>query len=401
MANLYRKSEIPEHLQKYFRPAEIGLEGSEAEYIAHLVEVFREVRRVLHPSGTLWVVIGDSYTGSGRGFSGKNALVNNQSVHEASKRKGPERPKCLRGIPWKLAFALLEDGWYWRSNIVWAKSNPLPHPVRDRCSSAHEEIIVFSKMERFYCDERVLMFAPNSRYFYDIEAIREPCAEESIKRMERQWNGNRERDFPGGEQTLDIKKMCHPNGRNRRDVWFPPTQEVWFTATAGSPDNHTAVFPEALVEPMVLAGSSAHGACSKCGAPWVRMVESEPMVMRPGPKRDQFTEEARGVTSRTAITGTMVKGPTRCDLGWEPSCSCEADVNPCVVLDPFNGIGTTGVVATRLGRTYYGVELREEYIASSHRRIVEGLEVEGTLTVEEAEVGDEERRQLGLFGGDR
>lgn len=387
-------------LRDYGDSRQIGLEKTEAEYIAALVEVFGEVKRVLHPSGTLWIVIGDSYTGSGRGGSGKKSTVDHaarQGFHNPRVNYS-ERPKCLRGIPWKLAFALHDDGWYWRSNIVWAKSNPLPHPVKDRCSSAHEEIVVFSKCDRDYCDERVMMFAPNSRYFYDQNAIREPHTEESIKRMGRKWNGNRDRDFPGDEQTIDTKKMCHPNGRNRRDVWFPPPQEVWVTATANSADDHTAVFQEALVEPMVMAGSSDIGCCSGCGAPWRRKIEVDSMEIKSGSKREVFRDASRGRTGRMVISGTMVKGVDRRDVGWEPTCEHkDAPIDPCVVLDPFNGIGTTGMVAVRRGRRYIGIDLCAGYIVTSHRRIAEALEADGMLAAEDVG-GVDEKLQLGLFG---
>jgi len=330
---------------------EIGLEETPAEYVVALVEVFREIRRVLHPSGTLWVVIGDTYAGGGGGNYGTNEVWRTHGQHIEGVRnksswlaRAGVKAKDLIGIPYMLAFALRDDGWWWRQNIVWAKVNALPESVSDRCTRAHETILVFSKREH---------------YFYDQDAIREPCTDESIARTARKWDGERARDFPGAPQTLDISKMCHPAGRNKRNVWFMATE----TRNDGT---HHAVYPEHLVEPMMLSATSEGGCCSSCGAPWKRVPEQEDSLQ----------------------------------VEWKPTCGCGGEPVPCRVIDPFSGSGTTGVVAARLGRSYLGIELNNEYVRDSTSRIVKVLSELGQLSSEEAEKRGMVKVQLGLLGLD-
>ena len=154
--NIYKKSDIPEHLQKYFEPAEIGLEQTPEEYISNMVDVFRCVRDVLADDGTLWLNIGDSYAGY---HGNKNAdyedAPSNKGGYFENQRKtlvnhNGIKNKDLIGIPWALAFALRADGWYLRQEIIWSKPNPMPESVRDRCTKAHESIFLLAKSQRYY-----------------------------------------------------------------------------------------------------------------------------------------------------------------------------------------------------------------------------------------------------------
>lgn len=298
--------------------SQLGHEPTPAEYVARLVEVFREVRRVLRPDGTLWVVIGDSYAGSwgAQGHRDSPATLSRNQIrnhpkkasHTGSIRQAGLKPKDLTGIPYMLAFALRADGWYWRNGIVWHKPNPFPSSVHDRFTVAHETILFMSKSERYYTD---------------MVAVAEPCQtdpkENYPARAKATGRGTQggaaargnDRDKSGGfpprsksgnlERVID-RERGHLGGnipwegsmRNKRDVWTIPTR-----STKWSKGLHFAAFPEALVEPMILAGS------------------------RPG------------------------------DL----------------VLDPFAGSGTTGSVAVRLGRQFLGIELNPQYAEICGRRI--------------------------------
>lgn len=234
--NIYKKSDIPEHLQKYFEPAEIGLEQTPDEYIAAMVEVFRCVRDVLADDGTLWLNIGDSYAGGGGGnYSAGTRNNSGQNITNVRNRpawlsQAGLKPKDLIGIPWMLAFALRADGWYLRQDIIWNKPNPMPESVRDRCTKAHEYIFMLSKSQRYY---------------YDSKAIHEPSV------MKPQNRNTKRAEHPKG----DAGRSPHvrPEGgtryesRNRRSVWT--------VATRPYKGAHFATFPPALIEPCILAGS--------------------------------------------------------------------------------------------------------------------------------------------------
>ena len=242
--NIYKKSDIPAHLQKYFEPAEIGLEQTPEEYIAAMVEVFRCVRDVLADDGTLWLNIGDSYAGGGGGNYSAGTL-NNSGQNITNVRNRPAwlsqaglKPKDLIGIPWMLAFALRADGWYLRQDIIWHKPNPMPESVRDRCTKAHEYVFLLSKSDR---------------YFFDSEAMKEDAiGGQTGKAASFKRDGSkREQKIPGqgyGTHRPDREDVAY-NGakRNRRSVWT--------VATRPYKGAHFATFPPALIEPCILAGS--------------------------------------------------------------------------------------------------------------------------------------------------
>lgn len=225
-------------LRDYNNEGQLGLEQSPDEYVLNMVNVFREVRRVLKEDGTLWLNLGDSYAGSGKGPAGNLGKKNNERhlehKHSAIVPKGL-KPKDLVGIPWRIAFALQDDGWYLRQDIIWAKPNVMPESVTDRCTKAHEYLFLLTK---------------SRKYYYDNVAIKEPVSDVSLKRAESGWKTNR----PGakvGKMGINTEKMgtrfVNPEGRNKRSVWFIPT--------ASFRGAHFAVMPERLVEPCILAGS--------------------------------------------------------------------------------------------------------------------------------------------------
>ena len=233
MAIFYKKSDIPDHLQKYFVPAEIGLEQTPEEYIAAMIEVFRCVRDVLADDGTLWLNLGDSY-GAG---------------------------KQLLGIPWRVALALQADGWVLRQDIIWHKPNPMPESVRDRCTKAHEYIFLLSKSERYY---------------YDQDAISEPIAQASIARLSQPNIANQMgSDRVPGKTNGTMKAVVRSSGNKERKQrpgypdshhgkqagsvpWEGSTRNkrsVWTVSTKPYKGAHFATFPTDLIEPCILAGS--------------------------------------------------------------------------------------------------------------------------------------------------
>jgi DNA modification methylase len=225
--------------------SQLGLESTPQEYVANMVRVFREVWRVLKDDGTLWVNIGDSYAAhpgqrKDTDKAGEKQRTNGASTGVGSRSVDSLKPKDLCGIPWRLAFALQEDGWYLRSDIIWAKPNPMPESVTDRPTKSHEYIFLLTKQER---------------YFYDADAIREPHV-----RLWDDSNGgnlsrNGEHKYGDGlrdksEYRPNLKDYPKPNelGRNKRTVWTVATQPY--------SEAHFATFPEDLIKPCIMAGSA-------------------------------------------------------------------------------------------------------------------------------------------------
>ncbi len=222
-------------LRDYGMADQLGLEQNPHEYIDALVEVFTQVRRVLTDDGTLWLNLGDSYAGSGKGGGGTYAETRRGWQNIPATRGTNLKPKDLVGIPWRAAFALQAAGWWLRQDVIWNKPNVMPESTRDRCTRSHEYLFMLTKA---------------AKYFYDQDAIREPVAESSIKRAEYGLRTDRPsaKTSDGGIDTGKMGERFVPaNGRNKRSVWTIPPARF-----AGA---HFAVMPEALVEPCVLAGS--------------------------------------------------------------------------------------------------------------------------------------------------
>lgn len=418
-------------LRDYGVDGQIGLESTPEQYVERMVEVFREVRRVLRKDGTLWLNLGESYAGSGRGMNGDGSpgkvgakqASNAGSVLDLSgdivrgkriargegsgrwgggdKDPGPGyKPKDLIGIPWRVAFALQADGWWLRSDIIWVKPNPMPESVTDRPTKAHEYIFLLSK---------------SAKYYYDAEAIKEPsvCPDDSTpedvaralnRKRETQiqprldkipsgWNtgegahntiagrypkakgGKNAFRGQGAHRTTETGP-ANREGRDMKDVGAGTTRNkrsVWTVATEPFPGAHFATFPTKLIEPCILAGSPEQ-VCPTCGAPWERVVARKPAESKECPKT-QAAHEARGGTSKP--TGTVGKsGSGRIEgyaitTGFRPTCSCPGNdgSGKGVVLDPFTGSGTVGVVALRHNRSFIGSDLKAEYVEMANNRI--------------------------------
>lgn len=305
-------------LRDYGVEGQIGLEETPAEFIARLVEVFREVRRVLRDDGTAWVNMGDTYASIAGGYAPGGSAGKHDMVSQATRgavlrgnRRSPPiglKQKDLMGIPWRLAFALQDDGWYLRQDIIWHKPNPMPESTRDRCTKSHEYLFLLSKSPKYFCD---------------MGAIREPAAESSLVRWAQDVEGQAGSDRVPGKTNgpmkavggskrnsfaRDPKAGTGEHGQkaqhraDRADIHYSQTRNkhsVWTVATQGFKGAHFATFPPDLIRPCILAGAPRGG----------------------------------------------------------------------LVLDPFGGAGTTSLVSMQEGRRSILCELNPDYAAMAERRI--------------------------------
>ncbi len=394
-------------LRDYGCEGQIGLESTPEEYVGKLVEVFREVRRVLQDDGTLWLNLGDSYASGGRDGHGKRVGYKQQTNRgmcgEADPRRAPQpdglKPKDLVGIPWRVAFALQADGWYLRSDIIWAKPNPMPESVTDRPTKAHEYMFLLAKSERYY---------------YDAEAIKEPaiCGTDLGLLLGRNAGGDDANMVAWHAQSIADRqaggvdsKTGNPSGtRNRRSVWTVATDPY-----SGA---HFATFPPALILPCILAGCPPAG--KRCGCDDIIATptgngEIRDPTMRTGragmnrPRRENegfrpiTQREQRHEAAEMKVSPHRQKMERECgesfahyirtddsgarplpenirsafmERGWiTPAPPCTHPVGPAgIVLDPFGGSGTTGEVAEQNGRNSILIELSPEYVKLAEKR---------------------------------
>jgi DNA modification methylase len=353
-------------LRDYGVEGQIGLEESPEAFVEKLVQVFREVRRVLRDDGTCWINLGDSYAAgkAGRTDYGtedptstlgpqRNGLPNNTRPGAVIPRKVPDglKPKDLIGIPWMVAFALRADGWYLRSDIIWNKPTAMPESVTDRPTKAHEYLFLLAKSERYY---------------YDADAIREPLRPKTFTtygtKHHAQGNdalGKVKSDNWGrtvAERQPRVSADGSLAGANKRTVWTVCSQPY--------SEAHFATFPPKLIEPCILAGTSPR-ACEVCGSPWERVTAREPMIVRNGPKSGGY-----GSRTTDSLSGTMIEPARAVTTGWQPTCTCESEgTGKCIILDCFIGAGTTALVALQHNRNYLGIELNPSYVALAMKRI--------------------------------
>lgn len=396
---------------------QFGLELTPQLYIDKMVAVFRELRRVLRKDGTCWVNMGDSYSNDtkwggqsgGKNYTSAEGNYRGQRVKRRDTDCDPKRgamaigqpissnfsglkPKDLVGMPWRLALALQADGWYLRSDIIWHKPNPMPESMTDRPTKSHEYIFLLSKSQR---------------YFYDAFAIKE----ESTGNAHSRGGGVNPKSTKHGQHSR-MEEDRDPRhigvGRRRRARKGVPNQprvkqnesfsssitelvetrnkrSVWTVATQSYEEAHFATFPEELIQPCILAGTSEKGCCSDCGTPWERILEPGPEYKKAlGSSYHDHSETAeKGMKQLRGKNGQNKardeQGVTFADyrtVGWEPGCDCHGNgivghmpIVPATVLDPFAGSGTTGVVSLRYHRKFLGIELNPEYAAMARRRI--------------------------------
>lgn len=430
-------------LRDYGVDGQLGLEETPDKYIENMVAVFRHVWRVLRDDGTLWLNMGDNYNSQG---GHKNIEDDGRANREMrAKMKGVTvknlKPKDLCGMPWRLALALQADGWYLRQDIIWHKPSPMPESCRDRCTKAHEYIFLLTK---------------KPRYYFDAVAIAEPCSEKTNDRGHgvnpkasgtgigwgytgdaTQGDAKPRWKTPDGWDTSTGQGdhgSIHKQGREKghkpkikqnksfsdsvnERVTTRNKRSVWTIASQSYSEAHFATFPEALVTPCILAGTSKKGCCPECGSPWVRVTDKAP-IKRPRPNDfvKRTGEPGTGNSCSNTVAGVSVN-----TAGWRPTCKCdlikwyhfvdtaicemprtsnarkynqqeatrrwherakarsdkyivplhhaEFTTQPPIVLDLFLGSGTTAAVARMLDRDYLGIDLSAEYIKLAVDRI--------------------------------
>ena len=323
-------------------------------YVCNLRTWAAEMWRVLADTGVMFLNLGDSYAAGGTGGASPASTLTGgggryrkgskaESMHlTGESRQAPPglKPKDLCGIPWRVALALQADGWTLRSDIIWAKPNPMPESVTDRPTKSHEYIFVLTKA---------------ARYFWDAEAVREETKPDSglnFRARARTASG-----ALGGENShhMETRVYSEIKGANLRTVWTIPTAPY-----SGA---HFATWPPVLVETMVKAGTSERGVCPTCGAPWRRVVDKGEAVNAPRNPNDALPYTANGSTNHGNGATTLHKVRTVETVEWRPTCAhADASPIPAIVLDPFCGSGTTLLVARQLGRYGLGFDLSETYL---------------------------------------
>lgn len=338
-------------LRDYGVDGQLGLEASPAEYVARIVEVFREVRRVLTPTGTFWLNLGDSYATGGMSNPSPASTLgggkNRGAAGYTLTRTAPPglKPKDLVGIPWRVALALQDDGWWLRKDIIWHKPNPMPESVRDRPTSAHEHVFLLAK-------------AP--AYYYDAVGIAEPA--------DGGW-GTRDRTSAKHNGAAFANAGQRPHGGLRGgDATTRNARDVWTIAHQPYSGAHFAVFPPELARRCIIAGAPER-VCAECGRPSERIVERTAMVTTAGPGRVAKVAD-QGDHARTACGGTVLAPATATTTGWS-ECGCNAGWRRGIVLDPFAGSGTTLQVARDHGRHAVGIELNADYARLAAERLAQ------------------------------
>lgn len=350
---------------------EHGQEPTLDAWLANEVAIFRAVRRVLRPDGTLWLNIGDAYAGDANGRSAadqKAAGTDDRTFRDkpfsTASNRIPAKNRLM--LPARLALALQDDGWFLRDEIIWHKQNPMPSSVKDRTTPAHEMVYLLTKRARYYYDYVAIM-----------EAASGAASGNGFVRPERQ-------SFTNADGTA----------RGNEEKWAPALQRakrsVWSLTNEPFPEAHFATFPPKLIEPMILAGTSHRGVCPDCGKPWERQVDKVRMKAGGSGKAGNAiagkpTDHLRG---QVREGHDVREGPVTVveTIGWVQSCKCPAhEPVPATVLDPFGGSGTTGLVAEKLRRDSVLIELNPAYAEIADRRIRTELgRVDGDVAVKPA-----------------
>lgn len=400
-------------LRDYGHGGQIGSEKTPQEFVAKMVEVFREIHRVLRDDGTVWLNLGDTYAGSSM-TGGSHGLENGRGEERMFQKdtfKGLASGNLV-GVPWRVALALQADGWVLRQDLIWAKPSPMPESVKNRCTKAHEYVFLLTK---------------SMNYFYDAEAIKEP------------GGGHRTGGAMNYRVSEDGDGRDYQSQNRSTQYVLSNKRSVWRVSSQGYAGAHFATFPPKLIEPMILAGTSEKGACVECGAPWKRVIEERRSCgTDPNEYVKRNGQEGTGSSCANSVAGVETK-----TVGWEPTCIChgrfekqkirtlvgspkasgrkvdgceddgvepdvrnrdgkswaawqvaehgdedyrevtalvyvsdlpldEHPVRPCLVLDPFIGSGTTCCVSIEHGRWSWGIDISEKYLRENAVPRIEG-----------------------------
>jgi DNA modification methylase len=324
---------------------ELGHEPFPEQFVDNLVEIFGEVRRVLRNDGVCWVNMGDSYHANTR------QKPSNGAISRSGELPLHYRGKNLALVPQRLAIALQADGWFVRSEVIFHKKSAMPESVYDRPTRAHEQIWMLTK---------------EPYYYYDADAIREPHSEVSLKRIKKplQLSAYVEGRAVNTNGSESMERFCHPAGANKRDVWtLAPSQFE---------GEHYAGFPISLPELCIKASTSEKGRCAECSTAYIRDTERKSLERYELDPADERYRPERYDSKYDALKGsdgTGMRYVQVLDKGFVKNCQCKSnEILPCVVMDIFNGSGTTGLAAMQNGRSYIGLELNEEYVAMTKRR---------------------------------
>ncbi len=378
------------HLRDYGVAGQLGLEKSPHEYITKLLTYLAEVRRVLRKDGTLWLNLGDTYASAAFGcptpdHSGPNRTGTRGRQAASSARamvRGTPRgwkEKDLVGLPWRVALALHDAGWYLRRDIIWHKPNPMPEAVRDRPTTAHEYVFLLSKSERYYYDWKAIV-EPVTGNAHDRgngvnpKAKRPAGWEEGTGRGHRSMRGR----YPRGDrQALEAAPRVKQNESfsaaiSNGTLGERNARSVWTIATQAYPGVHYATFPEELARRCILAGSPP-AACPVCHAPLVRILgKREPRKGRTSGNAERHLAGEFGGDRLNTHLGYAFpwEAHERPTLGWRRSCKHdECPAVASLVLDPFAGSGTVGAVAVGNNRDALLIDLKAQYLHDAEQRI--------------------------------
>ncbi|RLF04628.1 MAG: hypothetical protein DRJ64_06670 [Thermoprotei archaeon] len=332
---------------------QLGLEPTLDLYLEHLFEIMKELKRVLKKSGVIFWNHGDCYGGIKYGKTDKKVSDYVKDSQKNLKKIAPSYSKCMMLQNYRFILRCIDElGLILRNVIIWYKPNHMPESVKDRFTSAYEPVFMLTK---------------SKKYWFDLDAVRVPHKEISIKRSQYGWYGNKICDghalsrLKNGLEKLDT---LHPLGKNPGDLWAIPTYPF--------PESHFAIFPENLVEPMIKAGCP-QWICKKCGKPRKRIVIGKSEKAFNIRVRDVQKGKIKAPDRKASIEEVLqysdkeYGGEGRIAIGWT-DCGCNAGWKPGIVLDPFAGSGTTNIVAEKLGRNSIGIEINPNYIEIIRKR---------------------------------
>jgi len=357
-------------LRDYGEEGQLGLEDTPEEYVENLMEVFDELKRVLKPTGTFYLNIDDTYSRGSRNKDATEDSLRNEDSEAGEHNKNVEYDlpdKSMSMIPERVMMAMVDNGWILRNKVVWRKKGGgMPESVKDRFSTTWEY---------------VYMFSLNQDYYFDLDAVRKPHKEKSIKRDDRTINS---RNVPGqSEQTMS--GIDETKGKNPGDMWTIPT--------ANMSEAHFAVYPAELCEKPVKAGCPKK-VCAECGSPYERVSEkvqeehSNDVQIEGGQ-----VNEGNGWSDEHPNDNDGRWKPKYLSKGFEKQCDCETDeVEKGTILDPFAGAGTTCLAARKFNRNYIGIELNEEYADLARNRIkdeIGGVSLDNFVKSKQKTITDE------------